>query len=897
MKPADTDAPSSPCLAPTASMYHPKPAPGRRNFLIRPGGILPAAMCARLTATHTEAKRVLRTLLVFAAGGLFAVVADFVQPDQNTPDGAVPICRCTGNLLVNPCFAFHSFTPHRLGKPVNYRSHNVAFWNTDAWGDITVVREANAPADVRPPFSTGALVRIEPGKRFFQFATLPETGLAHGDAVSLHVFGFQRHPGALIARIRMLKLDSEDGTWRPADFGMRDKRTFPKHGRGELVTARLFETRSDGADRVELRIENARIPGRFHRDSPDRSYSADINTIALQVEFENAGTDDAVWVWWPSLCRGARALPRLHSLRPMIPWYRHIPRTIQKLWKGESIHILVMGSSIDRGSANPPLYLYDENPESPTFKHPLSDRIFEPDKVGRPDLDGYIGWWRHYFSYAGRLRLELMRKFDLPVSKICLNFMACDGSCIGESHSGLAAYCSLSLPPDPGLNGHANGRTWKELYPDLFKRPEGPGPDLVIFGSGANEKIDTPDEAAVFEGAIRWIQRHYPFTEFIFCMFQNNGGYTPNAGDLQALSLRYGIPMLDAGKTLNDVVRWCNRYALTPRDGHPQAAAHFVWFKTLEKAFECWDPIVPGIPQQHLPERMHPDAYGWEGDIVTYQADSPRIRGNMFIFEDTAVNCWGSVAKEPPVPYVDGLKCRSRRSMARRDLRNSMFCWGRTSLGDRHILEIVGEDARLTAVDAKICPNRRFFSVDSPAWERGGLPVEPFVSKWGAPYGTHRVVLPPGRRLRIEVAATDLSVAYVDAPAGGRLEVVVDGRTALLVPANQAYKDQTGRTHYLENRKGVRGLPWGLHTVEIRALDKPVSVLGLFTYDSRRNRRRERRLTGPARPGDTVRFSAPFRARPLVLCTGGLEVAPENLRPDRITFSGTGPGTFEVVGE
>jgi hypothetical protein len=41
-------------------------------------------------------------------------------------------------------------------------------------------------------------------------------------------------------------------------------------------------------------------------------------------------------------------------------------------------------------------------------------------------------------------------------------------------------------------------------------RADGPGPDLVIFGSGANEKTDTPDEVAVFEGAIRWIQRHHP---------------------------------------------------------------------------------------------------------------------------------------------------------------------------------------------------------------------------------------------------------------------------------------------------------------------------------------------------------------------------------------------------
>ena len=33
------------------------------------------------------------------------------------------------------------------------------------------------------------------------------------------------------------------------------------------------------------------------------------------------------------------------------------------------------------------------------------------EKIGRPDLDGYVGPWSCYWSYAGRLRLELMRKF------------------------------------------------------------------------------------------------------------------------------------------------------------------------------------------------------------------------------------------------------------------------------------------------------------------------------------------------------------------------------------------------------------------------------------------------------------------------------------------------------
>ena len=135
-----------------------------------------------------------------------------------------------------------------------------------------------------------------------------------------------------------------------------------------------------------------------------------------------------------------------------------------------------------------------------------------------------------------------MEKFDYPMDRLLLNTMACDGSSISEAHSGLAEYASLSVPPDPGANGHRAGKTWQQLYPALFARPEGPRPDLVIFGSGANEKVDGADEIALFEGAIRWFQRHYPDTEFLFCMWQNRESYTPNTGHLMELSLRYGIP-------------------------------------------------------------------------------------------------------------------------------------------------------------------------------------------------------------------------------------------------------------------------------------------------------------------------------------------------------------------
>ena len=800
------------------------------------------------------------------------------------------------NLLLNPNFEFHAFENHRLGKRVSYMSHNVAFWNCEAWGDVTVMRASHVDADIRPSFSTHDMVSIAPGKKLWQFFTLPEAGLAHGSHVSLFVYGHQTEPRALHARVLLMKLDSEDGTWSPAEFGYADKRTFPKHARGELVVAKCYEAETDETGAVELKIENADVIGHFHEGNV--SHSDDVNTIGIRVEFLNASSDSAVWVYSPCLSKSPKALARLPQAREMVPYYRHIPRTIQKLWKGEALHIIVMGSSIDRGSANPPLYLYDEDPKSPTFKQPLSEQEFEPEKIGRPDLEGYIGWWRHYWAYAGRLRLELMRKFHLPISKICLNFMACDGSCVGEAHSGLQAYCSLSLPPDENLNGHKRGKTWRELYPDLFSRPEGPRPDLVIFGSGANEKTDTPDEVAVFEGAIRWIQRHYPNTEFIFCQFQNQGGYTPNPGDLQALSLRYQIPFLDYGKIGDDVTRWCNRYALVPRDGHPQAAAHYLWFKQLEKAFECWDPVMPGEAQLQLPERLHPNTYGWEGDMVTFDENSGRIKGAKFIFEDTAINCWGGTEEGTPVPYVDGKKFASRRSFPRRDPRNSMFRHGRCRLGDRHVLEIGGEGAKLAYVDAKVCPNRRFIGVDGPLWRRPAKAhVADFNSDWGSPYGSRQIVLSPSDYAEIDVVCTDVSVAYADTPEGGKLRVLIDGVERLVQPTNVPFVDIEKNKNFMENRKGILGLAYGEHSVHLEAAEGPVVVLGVFAYDSRSNRASERHLLGHAAPGETVTFTPPFKARPVVICHGALAVKRGDVTPQRATFSGDGTGTYQAIGE
>ncbi len=278
--------------------------------------------------------------------GVLLLATGLFSPSVRADDNKV-------NLLLNSDFAFHAFRDHRHGEPENYRSHNVAFWNTEAWGDITVVRQSHVDAKVRPKFWSKNLVSLRPGSRFWQFFTLPEVGLVHGENVSLTAFGFQDAPNALIARVVVLKVDSEDGTWSPADFGLSDKRAFARHGRGELVAAKTYEARSSETGQVKLKIESAEIIGHF-REGKD-SHGDDVNTVGLRVEFENVGQEGDAWVCAPCLVPGPRAVSHAPPGRESVPFYRHIPRTIQKLWKGEPIHVVVVGSSIDRGSANPPL--------------------------------------------------------------------------------------------------------------------------------------------------------------------------------------------------------------------------------------------------------------------------------------------------------------------------------------------------------------------------------------------------------------------------------------------------------------------------------------------------------------------------------------------------------------
>ena len=302
-------------------------------------------------------------------------------------------------------------------------------------------------------------------------------------------------------------IESDDGEWSPADFGLPDKRTFAKHGRGELIRAPQREASvQETGKEFQLQVNGLKVDPCFkHQRESDAAFR---NVVGVLVEFVN-DSDKRVWIDSPALVKGDQAVTEAAASRALPDLYRQIPRTMEKLTTGQPVTILTLGSSIDRGSANPRLYFYAEDPDSPHYKEPLVEaRPGKPDamkqliaeRMGRPDLQDYVGWSQHYFMYTGRMRRELLRKFHYPVDKILLNVMAADGSSIGESHSGFQEDTALELPPGPNENGHPTGKSWQELYPALFENGKKPGPDLVISGMGTMSILTVPMKSPRMKG-------------------------------------------------------------------------------------------------------------------------------------------------------------------------------------------------------------------------------------------------------------------------------------------------------------------------------------------------------------------------------------------------------------
>ncbi len=806
------------------------------------------------------------------------------------------IATAEDNLLLNPEFGFSSFEPLRDDKASSGQLGSVPFWEGSRYDAVRVFR-APGVSEFRPKFPVDGVVAIQPGGTLSQWVLVSEGKLEPGTPISLAVNGFRPKGAKLRFRLNAMMTDGQEGEWKPSEFGMPTTKSYPKAARGEFTPRQLAEVTPEAEGAFEARLEGVLLPG--GKDQPTQA-------VAVEVLVSNEGEEQA-WIYAPRLVHGEKAPAEPLPGRELPEEYRSLPRTLSKLNRGDALHIIVMGSSIDRASANPPLYRYDEDPASPTFKQPLSKASprFVGEDVGRPELTPYYGNWAHYYSSYGRLRERLMRRFNLPASKLLLNFMACDGSSIGEAHSALARWSTLSQPPSPWVNGVGDGASWQELHPELFSRPEGPRPDLVIFGAGANERIDGVEELAAYEGAVRWFQRHYPDTEFLIAMW-SFGEKTRGAVMMRQLALRYGIPVVEVGREFALMTRHVNPNHLRPRDGHPQAGGHDLWGRLMERAFQVVDPIKPGLPQRQLPERISPYTVNWEGEMTTYDAASPRIRRKRgFIADDAMLNVWasGKVEKGKKLEFAingvpstdDRYESGSRRvPNSKRDERNSALAIGRLPLGERHFVEVTTPEAELIAVDAKTALNRRWHPISSALWEGRAATPERFASEWGAPYGEERLMLQPGQKVALSWAGTLASVAWLQQPGGGTLVASLDGAEPMKRATGELTKLAEGTLH-MEDRSALPQLPYGVHRLEVTAEGGPVALLGAFTYDTRANREAERVQAGIAAPGDRLTFSAAYQATPLVICAGGLKV--ERVSPTEVIFSGTAPGNYQVMGE
>ncbi len=737
------------------------------------------------------------------------------------------------NLLVNPEFRY-------LDSTASAGQHYVAGWNTSGYGDIQA-------CDMQDGFgekTSGSCVLIRPGKSFWQFQALPDLGLDMKErTLKLGAEIKQAEPSSLRIKLSLMGIESQDGTWSPAELGFGDKRVFSRHGRGELVVLdERTASSSNKAGQEYIETEGLLIDWRF--ETTKESSSQYRNAAGIRVEFENTSSSP-VWIRHPVLAEG-KILPRGYVRGKPLPGYsKMIPRTMKKLLEGKPLHILTLGSSIDRGSANPRLYLYDENPSSPQYKKPLfENHRFDSEKTGRPDLESYIGLFQHYFMYTGRMRLELIKKFNLPVNRILLNVMAVDGSSIGEAHSGFAEYSYFEGKPDPGANGHGQADSWETLYPELFSGGKIPPPDLVVFGGGHNEQIDKPDRIAAYEGALRWFQRHFPKVEFINCMWiRDKENPDSLSNPMEKLCQHYAIPFIDMGELILALRKSSNYYAVAPDGGHPQAAAHYIWSKQLEKAFEIADAEQEWLPQKYMPERINTYSYNWEGDIITFTAPHPRfVENRMMILEDGAFNLWAT--HEPPASgtpaklkiLINGKEMSSESgrggNFKQRNSRNSSFAYGRLETGKRHIVEVIGSNPYMIAADHKVALKKVFHPADSTSWNKPSK-VEDFISTWGAPYGSRCFVLHEGETAEIAAEGSIFSIAYLDEEAGGTFTVSIDSGLQAKTDANIPHICSMGKKYYAENRLPVSATHFGRHKITVASTSGRVRIIGLYSYDTR----------------------------------------------------------------
>jgi predicted nucleic acid-binding Zn ribbon protein len=83
-----------------------------------------------------------------------------------------------------------------------------------------------------------------------------------------------------------------------------------------------------------------------------------------------------------------------------------------------------------------------------------------------------------------------------------------------------------------------------------------------------------------------------------------------------------------------------------------------------------------------------------------------------------------------------------------------------------------------------------------------------------------------------------------------------------------------------------------VHTITLKALKAPVTVMGVFSYDMRSNTKTQRVIHGVAADSE-FRFEPAFKAVPVMHCSGTLKI--KSITPQKAVFSGS--GHFVATGE
>ena len=120
----------------------------------------------------------------------------------------------------------------------------------------------------------------------------------------------------------------------------------------------------------------------------------------------------------------------------------------------------------------------------------------------------------------------------------------------------------------------------------------------------------------------------------------------------------------------------------------------------------------------------------------------------------------------------------------------------------------------------------------------------------------------------------------------------IDGKKVFDVPTNVPFTLIDKTKLFIENRKGIEGFSFGVHTITLKAVKAPVTLMGVYSYDTRSNDRNLRSVYGNVCDGEYT-FVPAFKATPIIQTSGSLKV--KSVTSEKAVF--TGSGYFAATGE